>query len=82
MDALTVTEAQQRLPELLDAARLGEPVVIVQQDRRFQLVALPFPPPRPRPPITGTPKAGRYEGRLVVPAEFDEPIDDLREYIP
>jgi len=38
-------------------------------------------PPRPRPPVTGTPRAGEYAGRLVVPDDFDEPLDDLREYL-
>jgi hypothetical protein len=38
-------------------------------------------PPRPRPPITGVPKAGQYEGRLVVPDDFKEPLEELREYM-
>ena len=37
--------------------------------------------PRPRPPVTGVPKAGEYAGRLVVPDDFDEPLDDLSEYM-
>ena len=77
MTILTVGEAQQRLPELLDAARQGQAVEIIQQDQRFRLVALS---PRARPPVTGIPKAGRYAGRLIVPADFDEPLDELREY--
>lgn len=81
MKVLTVLEAQQRLPELLEAARHGQAVEIIQQDQRFQLLALPPLPSRPRPPVTGIPKAGRYEGRLVVPEEFDEPLDELREYM-
>jgi hypothetical protein len=36
---------------------------------------------RPRPPVTGIPKAGQYEGRLIVPDDFDEPLDDLHEYM-
>ncbi len=81
MTVLTVNEAQQRLPELLEAARQGQPVEIIQQDQRFRLLALPSLPPRPRPPVTGVPKAGRYEGRLIVPEDFDEPLDELREYM-
>jgi antitoxin (DNA-binding transcriptional repressor) of toxin-antitoxin stability system len=81
MKVLTVSEAQQRLPELLEAAGQGQPVEIIQQNRRFGLVALPPLPARPRPPVTGVPKAGRYEGRLVVPEDFNEPLEQLREYM-
>ena len=78
MTVLTVSEAQQRLPELLEAARQGQPVEIIQQDQRFRLLAMPS---RPRHPATGVPRAGRYEGRLIVPDAFDEPLDELREYM-
>jgi antitoxin (DNA-binding transcriptional repressor) of toxin-antitoxin stability system len=81
MKVLTVSEAQQRLPELLEAARHGQTVEIIQRDQRFRLLALPPLSPRPRPPVTGIPKAGRYAGRLIVPADFDEPLDELREYM-
>jgi antitoxin (DNA-binding transcriptional repressor) of toxin-antitoxin stability system len=81
MTILTVSEAQQRLPELLEAARQGEPIEIIQQEQRFRLIALPRLPQRPRPPVTGVPKAGRYAGRLLVPDDFDEPLDDVREYM-
>jgi antitoxin (DNA-binding transcriptional repressor) of toxin-antitoxin stability system len=76
MTVLTVSEAQRRLPELLEAARRGQAVEIVEQDQRFRLLVLPT---RPRPPVTGIPKAGRYAGRLLVPDDFDEPLDELRE---
>jgi hypothetical protein len=36
---------------------------------------------RPRPPITGIPTIGQYEGRLVVPDSFDEPLEEMREYM-
>ena len=36
---------------------------------------------RPRPPATGMPKAGRLKGQLVVPDDFDEPLEELREYM-
>jgi hypothetical protein len=41
----------------------------------------PVRQPRPRPPVTGVPKAGGYAGRLIVPDDFDEPLDELREYM-
>jgi hypothetical protein len=31
--------------------------------------------------VTGVPKAGQYEGRLVVPDDFKELLDEMREYM-
>ena len=36
---------------------------------------------RHRPPITGVPQAGEYQGRLVVPDDLDEPLEELREHM-
>ena len=77
MIQLSVKEAQHRLPELLTAARAGEVVEIQENGWTFRLVAVPA---RPRPPVTGTPKAGRLKGQLVVPNDFDESLEELREY--
>jgi antitoxin (DNA-binding transcriptional repressor) of toxin-antitoxin stability system len=77
MTQVTIPEAQQRLPELLAAAEAGERVEIRSNNgRTFQLVVN-----RPRPPVTGTPKAGRWQGKVVIPDDFDEPLDELREYM-
>ena len=77
MIRLTVEEAQQRLPDLLGAVETGEEVEIrAENGRSFRLVAS-----RPRPPVTGVPKAGRLKGQLVVPEDFDEPLEELREYM-
>lgn len=77
MFQITVEEARQRLPKLLDAVDAGEEVEIRAEDGRTYTLA----PSRPRPPVTGVPKAGRLKGRLVVPADIKEPLDDLREYM-
>jgi antitoxin (DNA-binding transcriptional repressor) of toxin-antitoxin stability system len=77
MIQVTVPEAQQRLPDLLGAVEAGEEVEIRADDgRTFRLAA-----GRPRPPVTGVPKAGSPKGKLVVPDDFDEPLDELREYM-
>jgi antitoxin (DNA-binding transcriptional repressor) of toxin-antitoxin stability system len=76
MTQVTIPEALQRFAELLAAAEAGESVVIQGENgRTFRLVAS-----RPRPPRTGTPKAGRWQG-LVIPDDFDEPLEELREYM-
>jgi len=72
---VNVKEAQARLPELLHAVEAGEEVEIrADNGRTFRLGAS-------RPPVTGVPKAGRLKGQLVVPDDFDEPLEELREYM-
>jgi antitoxin (DNA-binding transcriptional repressor) of toxin-antitoxin stability system len=77
MIQVNVTEAQERLPELLDAVEAGEEVEICSENRRsYRLTAS-----RPRPPVTGVPKAGSCKGLFVVPDNFKEPLEELREYM-
>ncbi|MGA2705831.1 MAG: hypothetical protein ABSH35_32710 [Isosphaeraceae bacterium] len=56
---------------------------ITENDRPVaRLIPVPIVrqrPPRPRPPVTGVPKAGQDEGRLVVPDDFKEPLEDMKE---
>lgn len=78
MIQLSVGEAQQRFLDLLTAARAGEVVEIQQNGWTFRLTAVAS---RGRPPVTGVPKAGRLKGQLVVPDDFDEPLEELREYM-
>ena len=79
MTPVTLTEAQQRLPELLAAAEAGELVEIRSETGRS--VRLIPSPVRPRPPVTGVPKAGSCEGLFVVPDDFKEPLEEMREYL-
>lgn len=74
----TLNDAKEKLPELLTAARHGETVDIVNDGWIYRLLAIP---PRARPEPTGIPKAGRWKGKTVVPDGFDEPLDELREYM-
>lgn len=82
MSVLTLVEAQKRLPELLTAARQGEAIDIVDEGWTYRLAAVPRASRRPRPPVTGVPLGGQLEGLLVVPDDFDNPLDELTEYMP
>ncbi len=85
MDSITLQDAQANLADLVHRLAPGTAVTITENDQPVaQLVAAPIAPrrsPRPRPPVTGVPKAGRWEGLVVVPDDFDEPLDELREYM-
>jgi antitoxin (DNA-binding transcriptional repressor) of toxin-antitoxin stability system len=85
MFTITLEEAQTRLAELVHGLAPGQVLTITENDRPVaQLMPVrisPRHPPRPRPPVTGVPRAGQYEGRLVVPNDFKEPLEELREYM-
>jgi antitoxin (DNA-binding transcriptional repressor) of toxin-antitoxin stability system len=76
MVQVTTAAAQARLPELLAAAAGGERVEIRSEDgRTYRLLAS-----RPRPPVTGVPRAGSCQGLIEVPDDWDTPLDELRDY--
>ncbi|HEU5115521.1 MAG TPA: type II toxin-antitoxin system prevent-host-death family antitoxin [Isosphaeraceae bacterium] len=85
MSAIPLEEAQANLPELIHQLAPGEAVTITENDRPVaRLIPIPSVrqrPPRPRPPVTGVPRAGMYEGRLVVPEDFKEPLNEMQEYL-
>jgi antitoxin (DNA-binding transcriptional repressor) of toxin-antitoxin stability system len=85
MNIITLHDAQARLADLVHSLAPGQVLTITENDLPIaQLMPVPVirrRPPRPRPPVTGVPKAGRYEGRLVVTDDFKEPPEEMREYM-
>jgi antitoxin (DNA-binding transcriptional repressor) of toxin-antitoxin stability system len=85
MSRITLEEAQAHLADLVHRLSPGEAVTITENDRPVAQLIVPIlaprTTPRPRPPVTGVPKAGQYEGRLVIPDDFKEPLEELREYM-
>ena len=84
MNNITIEEAQTRLPDVIRQLAPGGEVIITHNQKPVaRLVAILDQrlAPRARPPVTGIPKAGAYQGRLVVPDDFDEPLEELREYM-
>ena len=71
-----MTGARQRLVP-------GEGVTVTENDRPVaRLISCPSSGkalPWPRPPVTGVPRAGQDEGRLVVPDDFKEPLEEMRQ---
>lgn len=82
--SITLQEAQATLADVLHRLSPGDRVTITENDRPVAELVVPavFPnrAPRPRPPVTGVPRTGQYAGRLVVPDDFDEPLEEMREY--
>jgi antitoxin (DNA-binding transcriptional repressor) of toxin-antitoxin stability system len=85
MSAITLHDAQSRLADLIHGLSPGEVLTITENDRPgARLIPVPLVqqrPPRPRPPVTGVPKAVSCEGLFVVPDDFKEPLEEMREYM-
>ena len=81
MTQVTIPEAQHRLPELLAAVEAGEKVMIQSEDGRTFTLAVQPPAPLINPDWPGYPHAGSAKGLIEVPADFDEPLDELDEYM-
>ena len=81
MILITVAEAQKRLPELLSAAEEGQVVTIRGENHRSVLLTAQPEVPVINPAWPGNPKAGSCEGLFVVPDDFKEPLEELREYM-
>ncbi len=85
MSTVTLQEAQAALADLIHGLSPGQVLTVTENDRPVARivpvsVVVPQRPPRPRPPVTGVPKAGRIPD-LVVPDDFKEPLEDMREYM-
>ena len=76
MPTVTIEEARNRLAELIHRLKPGEEVVITENDQPVaRLVAAAPPQRKPRQP--GTLKWTV----LYVAPDFDEPLDEFKEYM-
>lgn len=72
MAPISVEEAQDRLPELMDDAAEGEEVVIARADGlAFRLVPIDIAP---------RPRFGSARGLFTMADDFDVPLEDFQEY--
>ncbi|RLC07641.1 MAG: prevent-host-death protein [Deltaproteobacteria bacterium] len=75
MQQVALKEAETRLAELIGMVAGGEEVVITKDDGSgFKII--PFPYKRPYP------KFGSAAGLIEMSDDFDEPLEDFREYMP
>jgi antitoxin (DNA-binding transcriptional repressor) of toxin-antitoxin stability system len=81
MTRVTATEAQQRLPDLLAAAEAGETVEIRSPSGRSIRLLPQEPAAAVAPDWPGYPHPGSAKGLIDVPDDFDEPLDELKEYM-
>jgi antitoxin (DNA-binding transcriptional repressor) of toxin-antitoxin stability system len=74
MRVVTLAEAKEHLPDLLEAAVGGAEVVIVDGDQ--QAVKLV-----PVQQVGARPQFGSAKGLITMSDDFDAPLDDFAEYL-
>ena len=74
MKSVTIAEASEKLSELIDAALRGEEVIITKNDSIVKLISAS---PVKRYPA----KAGTAKGLVWMSDDFDEPLEDFKEYM-
>ncbi len=83
MSRITLQEAQDSLAEVVHQLVPGQVVTITENDlpvaQLVRVAAASQRPLRPRPPVTGIPRAGSVP-RLKVPDDFKDSLEELREY--
>ena len=72
MQAMTLTEAQAQLPQLLQAAAQGEEIFITSETISVQLV--------PHPIKKRSRQFGSARGLISLSPDFDAPLSDFDEY--
>lgn len=71
---VTLDEAKAQLVDLIDAAIGGETVLMTKDDR--QVVRLvPVAPSKQRPQF------GSARGLIIMSDDFDEPLEDFKDYM-
>jgi antitoxin (DNA-binding transcriptional repressor) of toxin-antitoxin stability system len=72
MKQYSLRDAQDHLQQLIDEAREGKTIVILDEyDQAVQLVPLTAPKPR---------KAGSARGKIKIADDFDAPLPDFDSY--
>lgn len=71
MTKLDIGQAKSNLSKLLDLAIQGEEIVITQDDKPVAKIS----------PIKRPLKRGSAKGKVWMSDDFDEPLNDFREYM-
>lgn len=75
MSIVTIQEAQAKLTELIHGLAHGEEVVITENSQPVAKLA------RTEPKDQWPCKAGSAKGKIHIAPDFDEPLDEFKEYM-
>ncbi len=76
MQLVNIADASKHLPELIEAAKSGEEIIITK-DEQPVVKLVPVPPVKKRRPA----KAGTAKGLITIADDFDEPLVDFKDYM-
>lgn len=76
MTQITLTEASQHLSDLIEAALKGEEIIITK-DNKPVVKLVPVSSVKKRWPA----KAGSAKGLVTISDDFDEPLEDFKDYM-
>ncbi|WP_373528473.1 type II toxin-antitoxin system Phd/YefM family antitoxin [Nostoc sp.] len=74
MQQITLAEASQKLPDLIEAALSGEEIIIIKDNQPLVRLTPVSPFQRRRQP-------GSAKGLITISDDFDEPLEDFKEYM-
>ena len=74
MRSLTITEVVQQLPDLINAIQHGEEIIITKDNCSVAKI-VPATSNKPRP------RFGSAKGLITMSDDFDEPLEDFKEYM-
>ena len=75
MQQINLIEASKHLPDLIEAAINGEEIVITKDNQPVAKL-VPVPPAK-----KGGRRAGSAKGLVTISDDFDEPLEDFKDYI-
>lgn len=75
-----IEEAKARLNELVQRATQGEEIIISAAERAVKLVPVEKPAPVEQKAKKRR-QMGTLEGKIWMSDDFDEPLDEMREYM-
>ncbi|MBW4452515.1 MAG: type II toxin-antitoxin system prevent-host-death family antitoxin [Nostoc indistinguendum CM1-VF10] len=74
MQQITLAEASQNLPDLIEAALGGEEIIIIKDNQ--PLVKL-----TPVSPLKHRRQPGSAKGLITISDDFDAPLEEFKEYM-
>ncbi len=76
MQQITLAQASQQLPELVEAAINGEEIIITKDEQPVVKLTSVTQETKRRPA-----KAGSAKGLITISDDFDEPLEDFKDYM-
>jgi antitoxin (DNA-binding transcriptional repressor) of toxin-antitoxin stability system len=81
MHTVTLEEARTHLPELVAEAAAGGEILITENDKPVAKLAAPPPVPSEIHATGRWPGFGLLKGKMEIAPDFDEPLEEFREYM-